>query len=346
MARVSQSSAISETAASSPEAALAALTRLLLRLEQNVLHPTPERERRLRTSEYERTRVQSNLGHARSVLTKLEQDALQVKAPTKRIETQNILNINRDRLETLLDRLQDLRQMANDEDDSSDEEDLLAGMIQTPSESMDSLSSDAIDVPQIVDTPSDSVSREPTPTHESPRSSSHSAQKAAPPPSSSPVPQTTQTTQELRSRSSAHPNTSSASISPPAHTSARAALFASRHRPAESQTSTATAEAILDQQRAEQDSLSESILRMASALKASSQKFSSTLDADKNVVEKAGEGISKTEQSMETARGRMGTLRRMTEGKGWWGRMMLFAWVYGLMVGLLLVVFVMPKLRF
>ncbi|GAB0133577.1 hypothetical protein EsDP_00001983 [Epichloe bromicola] len=344
MTRVSQSSAISETAASSPEAALAELTQLLLRLEQNVLHPTPERERRLRTSEYERTRVESNLGHARSVLTKLEQDALQVKAPTKRMETQNILNINRDRLEALLDRLQDLRQMANDEDDSSDEEDLLAGIIQTPSESMDSLSSDARDVPQIVDTPSDSVSREPTPTHESPRSSSHSAQPAAPPPSSSPV---TQTTQELRSRSSAHPNTSSTWTSPPPpHTSARAALFASRRRPAEPQTSTATAEAILDQQRAEQDSLSESILKMASALKASSQKFSSTLDADKDVVEKAGEGISKTEQSMETARGRMGTLRRMTEGKGWWGRMMLFAWVYGLMVGLLLLVFVMPKLRF
>lgn len=85
---------------------------------------------------------------------------------------------------------------------------------------------------------------------------------------------------------------------------------------------------------------------MASALKASSQKFSSTLDADKDVVEKAGEGISRTEQSMETARGRMGTLRRMTEGKGWWGRMMLFAWVYGLMAGLLLLVFAMPKLRF
>lgn len=85
---------------------------------------------------------------------------------------------------------------------------------------------------------------------------------------------------------------------------------------------------------------------MASALKKSSLKFSSTLDADKELLGKAGEGISKTEQSMEKARGRMGALRRMTEGKGWWGRMMLFAWVYGLMVGLLLLVFLMPKLRF
>jgi len=36
----------------------------------------------------------------------------------------------------------------------------------------------------------------------------------------------------------------------------------------------------------------------------------------------------------------------MTEGKGWWGRMILYAWVYGLMLSLVLLVFVMPKLRF
>lgn len=85
---------------------------------------------------------------------------------------------------------------------------------------------------------------------------------------------------------------------------------------------------------------------MAGALKSSSQKFSDTLDADKEVVGRAGEGIDKTEQSMEAARGRMGTLKKMTEGKGYFGRLLLFAWVYGLMVVCILVVFVMPKLRF
>ncbi|KAG5985700.1 hypothetical protein E4U54_005870, partial [Claviceps lovelessii] len=290
--------------------------------------------------EYERAKVESNLDHARSVLTKLEQDALHIKAPKKRAETQELLNLNRDRLETLLDRLQDLRQIANDEMDSSDEEDLLAGIVQTPSESIESLCSDAGDGPQIVDTPSHSVSREPTPTHESSRSSQASLM-AATPPSLPP----TQTTQELRSRSSAHVTTS-APTATASHSTARAALFASRRGLAETQTSTVTAEAILDQQSAEHNLLSESILKMASALKASSQKFSTTLDADKTLLEKAGEGIAKTEQSMEKARGKMGALRRMTEGKGWWGRMMLFAWVYGLMVGLLLLVFLMPKLRF
>ncbi|KAG5976797.1 hypothetical protein E4U55_007241 [Claviceps digitariae] len=340
MACVSQASVISKMAASSPDVTLADLTRLLLRLQQNVLHASPERDRRLRSSEYERAKVASNLDHARSVLTKLEQDALHIKAPKKRAETQNLLNVNRDRLEMLLDRLHDLRQIANDENDSSDEEDLLAGIIQTPSESIESQSSDARDGQQNVDTPSHSVSREPTPTHESCQSP-HSSPMAAAPSSLPP----TQTTQELRSRSSAHVTTS-APTATASHSTARAALFESRRAPAEPQTSTATAEAILDQQNAEHNLLSESILKMASALKASSQKFSTTLDADKGLLEKAGEGIAKTEQSMEKARGRMGTLRKMTEGKGWWGRMMLFAWVYGLMVGLLMLVFLMPKLRF
>lgn len=154
----------------------------------------------------------------------------------------------------------------------------------------------------------------------------------------------TQTIQSLRSRPSV-PSQSSASADA-SHSAARATLFANRREPAARQTSTATAEAILDQQRAEQDSLSGSILQMASALRVSSQRFSSSLEVDKDVVSRAGEGIDKTERGMDAARGRMGALRRMTEGKGWWGRMMLYAWVYGLMVTLLLIVFVLPKLRF
>ncbi|KAK2590612.1 hypothetical protein QQS21_011714 [Conoideocrella luteorostrata] len=353
MARLSQGIALSDNAVSSPDVSLAELTQLLLRLQQNILHPTPDRDRRLRASEYERARVESILEYARSVLTKLEQDALQVKAPTKRAQTQSLLNANRDRLETLLDRLEDLRHIAADDDGSSDEEDLLAGIIKTPSESMDSASSETREGSDIVETPPDTLARELTPTHES-LSSSQSALPATtpavttpPPPSSSPP---TQLTQTMRSRSSAQPAASSTTpispTSPTSQTSARAALFANRRKPTEPQTSTATAEAMLDQQKAEQDFLSESILKLASSLKESSKQFSSTLNADKEVLNQAGEGISKTELSMDSAKGRMGALRRMTEGKSWWGRMMLFAWVYGLMFGLVFLVFVMPKLRF
>ncbi|KAL5612845.1 hypothetical protein BROUX41_004073 [Berkeleyomyces rouxiae] len=150
-----------------------------------------------------------------------------------------------------------------------------------------------------------------------------------------------------------HPTTSASDPVPEssAHSTARDALFGRHHGSgkgglAAPQTSNATAEAILDHQRAEQNVLSESILQMASALKASSQRFSDTLDSDKEMLGRAGEGINKTEETMDAASRRMSALRRMTEGKGWWGRMILFAWVYGLMVVLLLLVFVLPKLRF
>ncbi len=42
----------------------------------------------------------------------------------------------------------------------------------------------------------------------------------------------------------------------------------------------------------------------------------------------------------------MGLLKRMSEGKGWWGRIMLYAWIGGLWVVAILLVFVGPKLRF
>ncbi|OAQ68078.1 synaptobrevin [Pochonia chlamydosporia 170] len=334
MARLSQGPVQGSTAPASSDVAVAELTQLLLRLQHNLLHPSPDRERRLRTSEYERAKVEANLEYARAVLTKLEQDALHVKAPTRRMETQNLLNVNRERLETLLDRLEDLRHMAVDDDNSSEEEDLLGHIIPTPSESMDSRSSDTRDDSQILETPPAPPTPEPIPT-----------QEPVPPPASTiPTVTPTQTTQTLRSRPSVQPTPSPQASS--SHTTARAALFANRQKPSEPETTTATAEAIIENQKAEQDDLTNSILEIASALKESSKRFASTLEEDMVTLQKTDAGMSKAEQSMESASGRMGTLRKMTEGKGWWGRMILYAWVYGLMVGLILLVFVMPKLRF
>lgn len=107
-----------------------------------------------------------------------------------------------------------------------------------------------------------------------------------------------------------------------------------------------TTEAILDHQRREQDALSESILRIASDLKASSLSFSETLEQDRDVVARAGQGLDRNERGLEAAARRMGALRRVTEGQGWWGRLMLYAWIYGLMLVLMVVVFGLPKLRF
>ncbi|UNI21395.1 hypothetical protein JDV02_007389 [Purpureocillium takamizusanense] len=349
MARLSYSpAAVPGAGGDSQNRAAVELSQLLSRLQQSVLHPTPEREHRLRTSEYERARLEANLEYARAQLFKLEQDALALKAPTRRLELQGALTAHQDTLETLVDRLEDLRQLAEDDegDDSSDEEDLLADIVPTPSESMDSTSAEATeDRPEHEATP-DPPSPTPAAVPEPPPAPT--AAPAAPPIDVSPtttippVSLPTQTSQTLRSRMGTQ--------TPTSHTTARAALFANRRRGEAAattpQTSTATAEAILDHQRVEQDVLSDSILKMAGALKASSQRFSTTLEADKEALGRAGEGMDRTERGMDATRGGMGALRRMTEGKGWWGRMILYAWVYGLMLALVLLVFVMPKLRF
>lgn len=55
-----------------------------------------------------------NLEYARSSLTKLEHDALAIKAPGRRAEVQGDLNGKRELLEALLDRLEDLRQVGTE----------------------------------------------------------------------------------------------------------------------------------------------------------------------------------------------------------------------------------------
>ncbi|KAI9167462.1 hypothetical protein HJFPF1_03589 [Paramyrothecium foliicola] len=336
MARLSSAPFMAIAHTTSQQTSAAELSQLLARLQQSVLHPTSDRERRIRTNEYERARLESNIEYARTLLTKLERDALDVKAPGRRSELQGSLNAHRELIDLLLDRINDFKQMAVEDDDSSEGEDLLSAIIPTPSESMDSKPSDELEEEFEAQHPQTSSAHEALGSARTPATEPESTIK-------SPVPEATQTTQVLRARGAA-PSPSPSQSS--GHTTARAALFANRRKPAVPQTSTATAEAILDQQRSEQDALSDSILKMAGALKASSQKFSTTLEADKEVLSQATDGMDKTERGMEAARGRMGTLRKMTEGKGWYGRMILYAWVYGMMVVLVLLVFVLPKLRF
>ncbi|PFH60383.1 hypothetical protein XA68_11046 [Ophiocordyceps unilateralis] len=327
------------------DASLLQLSQLLSRLEQNVLRPSAEREQQLLTSEYERKRVGANVEYARKLLANLEQELTAIKAPTRRHEVQEALHAAGEIVDSLEDRLADLRHLAMDQDESSGEEQHPADIVPTPSTSAtDTRGSSNLD--------EDATPPEPEPSVDQPALSVEPPASAAPlvdddnvSPSSLQalnVMDSTQTTASLRAR----PSASSGATDASSHSTARAALFAGRSKAAAPQTSTATAEAMLDRQRAEQDALSESILRMAGALKASSQRFSLTLEADKEVVGRAGEGIDRTERGMDAARGRMGSLKKLTEGKGWWGRMILYAWVYGLMVLLVLLVFAMPKLRF
>lgn len=105
-------------------------------------------------------------------------------------------------------------------------------------------------------------------------------------------------------------------------------------------------DAVLSDHRSEQESLETSLLDMAKQLKQQSLHFHQTLEGDKSVVDRALSGLDKNALGMEAAGQRMGTLRRMTEGKGWWDRMKLYALIFGLWVVAFLIVFVGPKVRF
>lgn len=132
-----------------------------------------------------------------------------------------------------------------------------------------------------------------------------------------------------------------------ADTTARNQLFGNQLSSATTALSTtATTEAILDHQRDEQDKLTESLLGMASALKSSSRAFATSLEEEKDVLNSAGTGLDKNERGLEAAARRMGTLRKMSEGRGMIGRYILMATIAGMWLLALLLVFVMPKLRF
>jgi hypothetical protein len=288
-----------------------------------------------------------NINHARMLLTKMEQDALGIKIHARRQELQIDLSSKREVLEQLMDRMLDLEEMgAAEDEDSSDGEDILGEIVATPSESLDSVATSNAPPEE----PDDEPEVEQRECSESARDVGEPLDVPKRPEAAAPAPPVqekpelrTETTQTLRSRGREPEKEKDTAVST-STTSKRAALFGDRTGKSISQT--ATSEAILDHQRAEQDFLYESISKMASSLKASSQAFAASLEEDKDVLGRAGEGLDRNERGLEAASKRMGTLQKMAEGKGWWGRMMLYAWIYGLMVVLVLLVFVGPKLRF
>ncbi|KAM7199072.1 hypothetical protein V8F20_005890 [Naviculisporaceae sp. PSN 640] len=351
---------------------LADLTRLLSRLQQTILRADAEREARLRNNEFEREKAQANISYARTLLTKLEQDALGIKIHVRRQDLQTDLNRKRELLDQINERLSDLAEMAaadstrqsdaggNDDGDSdtTDVDDILSEIItMTPSESLDSAKSVATEeldqersitedpVPLDVPAPVQPIPQQ----QEQPRKESRNEKAVL----SEKIPEV-DTSQTLRARpargtykSEEDHTFSEKRDEGRGHTTGSHLYGDSPSSPEQSKvTAISTAEAILDHQRAEQDMLSEAMLKLASELKLSSQALSSSLDEDKELVARAGDGMNKTGEGMDAVTRRMGTLQRMTEGEGYWGRLKLYAMVYGLMVILILVVFVLPKLRF
>ncbi|PLN77550.1 hypothetical protein BDW42DRAFT_196447 [Aspergillus taichungensis] len=266
-------------AADSPDLTALSLSRLVHRLELNLLVPSADLSP-LRQSEFQRMRVGANIAFAQSTLTSLERALPTIKAPDRRNDLQTDLLLYRQtlkKLQAVLDEitteaevLRSARRSAagQDADDESESESL-----------------DDEDLLGVV-TPEEGSNLFPLPLPHA---------QTDPTPSSSTASQT------------------------------------------ESQLTT---------DRTTQEDLTTSLLSLASQLKSSSHAFHSSLESEKSVLARAVDGLDRSTGSMGAAERRMGTLRRMTEGKGWWGRMMLYAWIFGLWLLAILIVFLGPKLRF
>ncbi|KFY65139.1 hypothetical protein V496_02772 [Pseudogymnoascus sp. VKM F-4515 (FW-2607)] len=293
---------LSTPGARAPDHTSLNLTRLISRLQNTLLEPDAETSHRLRASGFERRKVEANLEYAKTLLLRLGQESPSVKPQPNKQDAQSDLQIKKRQLDALDARLHELNAAGQEYDDnaSSEGEDLLGE--DTPSESVgdshtpaagDTTDDDDADYQQIL-----------------------SERRAAA--------QATQTaSQPQNARDELFPSSLRAR-----HGDASAGVDTAKTT--SSSTSAPITESLMKHHRAEQEELTTSLLSMAQALKASSQSFSQTLESEKETVNRAGEGLDRNVTGMEAASKRMGYLRQMSEGKGWWGRMMLYAWIFGL----------------
>ncbi|KAJ5204561.1 uncharacterized protein N7498_005440 [Penicillium cinerascens] len=302
----------------SPDLTLLNVSRLFTRLEHNLLSPGSEL-RILRGSEFQRMRVTKNVEYARTLLSQLERSLPHLKPLDRRHEAQ--AEIARDR--QLLKRIQivldeeDARAEDETEDVEADDEwkELFAQPI------VEGTSVEAQKQPRVqIDQEKNKDTQKANKSTTTVTTTSPLAPEATPPPSS--TLRNRHTTQEARKDTA---RTTGRNTSPNKLESTEQALTSDRM---------------------EQEDLTSSLLSLASQLKASSHSFQSTLENEKSVLDRAVTGIDKTSTTMEAAGQRMGMLRKMSEGKGWWGRMMLYAWIFGLWLVAVLLVFIGPKLRF
>ena len=105
-------------------------------------------------------------------------------------------------------------------------------------------------------------------------------------------------------------------------------------------------EEILSSDRQEQEQIMESLLSLTRELKSSATTFHGSLEDEKNLLNSAVKGLDSNVSGLDSAGKKMGMLQKMSEGKGWFGRLMLYAYIAGLWVLALVIVFVLPKLRF
>ncbi|GME48381.1 hypothetical protein GTA08_BOTSDO01724 [Neofusicoccum parvum] len=261
---------------------------------------------KLRSSSLERTKVGANLEHARSLLLRLEHDTAAVKIQSRKQAQQADLQAKRDLIKQLNQRLYELNQLDESDADSTSDDD-----------------DDAPSYAPAVRNTSNGLDVKQNPGNQALQDVAENI------------------TSTLRSR---RPQDDSKSAEPTA-TATGSSLFNSSKNPATDPT-LQKSEKLMSHNRAEQETLTSSLLEMASMLKQQTMQFGSSLESEKDILDRAGKGLDTSAQGMEAAGQRMGTLRRMTEGKGWWARVRLYGIIAALWMACIIIMFVMPKLRF
>ncbi|KAL9612012.1 MAG: hypothetical protein Q9167_003378 [Letrouitia subvulpina] len=291
-----------------PDPASITLARALFRLESKITSP----DARLLHSSYERAKTSANLEYARTLLLRLEHQTSLLKIQSKKQTQQKKLKAHRAHLKTLTERLQAIEQEDN-------------GTVELDQDTTDDLLGEGVAFATMSPSIPTSVSErgqgklDPEPLD----------RRRSPFPLREPSPSST-----LRNR---RPQSS---VFPPDLASATGTSTA-LHNP----TPTTTTQR-LESDSSTQSQLTSDLIAMTSRLKSNAQSLSQSLLVDSETLNRAQSSLDKNEGSMEAASKRMGLLRRMSEGKGWWGRMMLYAWIAGLWVVAIGLVFVGPKLRF
>lgn len=292
------------------------LSRLLSRLDaQQVPHTS-----------YERAKTQRNIEHARTLLLTLEKQSATIRIQNQRQDAQADLQRKRESIKGLSARLEAAEAEDSEEDDESEADDVHAQAVSYEPARKDTDS--GIDTGQTPAMQAQILSQQA-------EQAQHRSQQ----------PQSTPTPSELRPRRQQPPLQASDNRSA-ASTTAREALFSGRSQSQEpSRSNLSKSETMLSHNRTEQENLTTSLLSLASALKQSSQQFGASLETEKETLRRAEGGLDKSAQGMEAAEKKMGALRRMSEGQGWWGRVKLYGFIFALWVFCFLVVFVGPKIR-
>ncbi|EEA25670.1 hypothetical protein TMatcc_006101 [Talaromyces marneffei ATCC 18224] len=294
------------------------LNNLLARLEQNIFLSSSTEHRLIQQSHLECVRIGANIDYAQTLIKKIDRSLPAVKAPAIRHERTTDLTKKRGRYEKIKERFDwikedvERRMGRDDEEDVQDideEDDIWEGI--APVEKRAAVAELEPEVPNNL------ISSEETTTIRQRR-----------PDKTSLPPTTSSTTAALASGTSTStfpgPKPTPATTAPPIDTK----------------------ETALATHRTEQESLTTSLLTLATQLKSSSEAFQASLENEKGILNRAVEGLDRNMTGMEAAGKRMGVLRRMTEGRGWWGRMMMYAWIFGLWIVALAIVYLGPKLRF